>query len=574
MSDAVVKPYKIERTCVPAPDLEQLVLKKVDNKESVFTRMLVKLRNAGLPTSQYGSEVFLPGTLGENSYPWDLFLTLKYRQDWRPSGYGLGDLVYAVSLLPNEELTLEVKTWETSKTQQDMTDATESRNVSDIKNTQSSAAETTDEEQKKEKTYVDGKAGYSGFGFSCSVAAGWSEDVATLNRDVSKRSQQDSQQATNEYKASRQVKMAISRESGSESKTTRKLKNINQFHALNVNYFQLLQEFTVGLQLYDVTMVILGKAPYLDVPFYPLGLAAQQTTIQEMIRASKSAKDVDAFTTKFGISPILVLQQLWTQVLWEGALATRDPIQYPAKEEDRNAFRNRMLEFVRPGPGWVEPDNSGRLRWAYEIRSGKERDCLMYLYSFVPYDAPQAIAVLGNFGMAAEEAYRLVMARKPAETIRLDAPARPQRIDRILSVGPFQNLTVQAFLESKLPEWVDNILQQFTGARQNIGPVPFEGEAAWKTTLPTQAVYADLSLGICSGGEDYYEVQRQFDLELKHAELAKLRMEVEKLTLENQLLQQGKTPSVVIKNPTANTRINLDVAVPQSGAEIGIETKE
>lgn len=567
MSDVeTIKPFKVERVCEAQADIERLVLKPVDSTESVYTRLLLKLKDAALPTSQYASE------FGANTYPWDLFVMLKYRQDWRPSGYGLGDLIYSVSLLPNEELTLEVKTWETSKTQQDSDEKLESSQKSDIKSSQSASAESTTEDQTKTKEYVDAKAGYSGFGFSCSVSAGWSQDVSTLNRNVGKQTKEGSNQAVNEYRSSRQVKMAVSRETGSEEKTTRKVKNSNQYHTLNVNYFQVLREFTVTLDLYDTALVILGKAPTLDVPYYLNGLSEMTTTIKEMIEASQDAARVQAFVQKFGVSPVLTLRQLWSDVLWEGALVDRLAIQYPANEKDRNAFRNTMLQFVRPTPGWVEPDNAGVLRWGYEILPDQVEACLTYLYQFVPYELYQMVALLSAQGLGQEAALSGILALQPGQRLTLDANVRLSENKKILAAGPFQNVTVKEFKEAKLPQWVAHIVDQYNRAQQHTGPVAVDGQPSWKTTFPTQGVWADLGLGICSGGEDYYEIQRQFDLELKKLEVEKLKLEVEKLKLENQSLAQGKAPaSFVIHNPTEKTAINLALSVPSSGAEVDIK---
>jgi hypothetical protein len=66
---------------------------------------------------------------------------------------------------------------------------------------------------------------------------------------------------------------------------------------------------------------------------------------------------------------------------------------------------------------------------------------------------------------------------------------------------------------------------------------PFDN---WKVTMPTHGVYADVALGICSGAEDYYEVQRQFDLEIKKLEIEKLKLEAEKLRLKNTLIEGGR----------------------------------
>ena len=67
-------------------------------------------------------------------------------------------------------------------------------------------------------------------------------------------------------------------------------------------------------------------------------------------------------------------------------------------------------------------------------------------------------------------------------------------------------------------------------------------------------------LGLCSGCEDYFEVQRQFDLELKKLEVAKLELEIEKLKLQNQHYSTtGSVSTVVVKNPTDKTSVNLDL---------------
>jgi hypothetical protein len=567
-NDLLIKPYKIERVCEPRPDIDQLVLKPVDNKESVYTRTIIKLKDAGLPTSQYASEFGGPGRLGENAYPWDLFVMLRYREDWEPSGYGLGDLIYAISLLPNEELTLEFKTWETSKTQQDVTDTTDLRNVSDIKSSQSSSSEVTNEDQSKTKQYVDAKAGYSGFGFSASVDAGWSEDISSLNRNIAKQARDGSRQATNEYKAARQVKVAVSRESGSEQKTTRKIKNINQLHTLNFNYYQVLHEYTITLHLYDVSLVILGKAPYLDVPFYLNGTKNMTTTIKEMIGASQSAQSVEEFVGRYGVSPVLTLRQLWSQVLWEGALATREEIQYPKDDKDRTDFQNNMLKFVRPTTGWVEPDNSGLLRWAYEILPEQVEKCLSYLYKFVPYDIRQFAGVLVKNGFSSEAANNALLSRKAGEAVRMEIV--PQQVEKkILVPGPFYDMPIKDYIDKQLPAWVRSVVGEFEVAQANVGIVNVEGEQNWKVTLPTQGVYADLSLGICSGGEDYYEVQRQFDLELKRLEIKKLELEVERLKLENERFEQDKpASSLTITSPPEQSSLNVNLTPAKGDTQV------
>ena len=626
----IVEPLKIRRVCEPSIPVEQLALKEVDSTESVYTRRMVQLKDASLPSS-----ILHDGVQGPGIVAWDLFLVLKYRQDWKSTGYGLGDLLYTISMLPNEELTLEVKTWETSKTQQDTEDSTDVRNVSDIKQSSSAANEVTTGEEVKTNTHIDAKAGYSGFGFSASVEGGWSEDVNRMQQEVAKETQESSQQATNEYRATHKVKLAVSREEGSESKTTRKIRNINQAHTLNANYYEVLREYEIELDLYAVHLALLGAEvdlaqaieipsastvpqvvflrrqgqeggsstpPGTNRPVDPSGSwvvskpgsgakepdpEEEPLTIGQLLRFSHSPAWVQDFIDRFGISPIKVLWSLWSNPLYDAALVAQDITndQTELRPEDREDFQSTMLQFVRPTDGWVEMDEKGEFRWAYEVRPGQEQALLEYLYPFLPFGVQQLIQRATLAGMELATSYRAVatrtveathvrarpahayqgtwsLAARPAETT---PPLKVAPTDQILVPGPFSGMHLERFSKA-VGEWSEGIMEQLDQVKETIGV-----QRTWRTTLPTQGVYADLSLGICSGAEDYYELQRQFDLELKRQEIAKLALEVEKLQLQNELLKQGKSPSkLVIDHPEGETSLNLYLSTPESPTTVQV----
>ncbi len=608
--ELLIRPYKVERVCSPHPNIDQLVLKEIDMTESVYSRALVKLKDASLPAAIVYDSI---EQMTLSYITWDLFLALKYRQDWRPTGYGLGELLYSISLLPNEELTLEVKTWETSKTQQDETLSVEAKNVSDIKSTSSSTNEVTTEYQTKTHEYVDAKASYSGFGFNVSCAAGWAQDVNDMQKNFGKWTQDNSRQVTNEYRSTRKVQIALSRETGSEDKTTRKIKNINQAHTLNANYYELLREYELGLDLYDVALVLLGDEPQLtsvqlgaskgtykvwpsmpglrcrdDDPSKPM--LDESLSLGRVIQLSHSGTWVQAFTDRYGVSPIKLLREMWSAPLYDSAMVEADWGSGNAQitDEQRKAFQSTMLQYVQPSPGWVEPDQNAALRWGYEIIPGLEDQALMYLYKFVPYSAAQMIARALSGGVEHEVAYEAIGAkyvaasiagplRKPSvSSLEAGTAARTTAAtvqvhdtDKILIPGPFHGWSFEDF-KLRIPDWVKSIINQFQGLER--GPIKVDGKDTWTTTLPTQGVYSDLALGICSGAEDYYEIQRQFDLELKRAEIEKLKLEVAKLELEKQFMEQGKPESsVLIKNPTDNVAISLGVNASNTSTQVEIQ---
>ncbi len=642
-----IEPYSIARLCHPKINAQQLELTPLDLQavtESVYNRVLVELAGASLPATVYNQDeqnvtISLtaaqaapppttriykgptgviptapstspgsgggtgPGTSGSQpSQPvadivdWDAYIMLKYQQDWQSTGYGLGDLLHTVSLLPNEQVTLELKTWETSKTQQDTEDTTDSRNVSDIKTTMSTSTEASVEDQTKTHEYVDAKASYSGFGASAEASGGWSKDVSDMHSQAQKQAQENSQQSTNEYRQSHKVKISLSRETGSEDKTTRKLQNLNQEYTLNVNYFELLHQYNVKLTLYEVDMVVLGAEPDLN---QSIGFMSwwtdipQNITLGQMIQYIGLPGWIDDFVMVNGVSPIKLLRQAWSAPLYYAAPAPGD-VDWSVSDavvttESRADFQTTMLGFVQPSPGWVEPDASGALRWGYVVRPGKEAELLQFLYTFLPSSVQQMVAralqskmdpalaplaAVNRYREAVIPSFRHVLATQSTTigTIKTAPPLVTTEVATIQVPGLFYGTELQN-LDTKIANVVDQFTTEWKKAQDLTNPKShhYQPPITWTVVLPTQGTYADLSLGLCSGAEDYLAVQRQFDLELKRLQIEQAKLQVARMALENQMLAAGKPlSSLTIENPSAGTTIDLNVGMPTTPTTIAI----
>jgi hypothetical protein len=539
-----ITPYRIERVCNPTFDTEQLSLKEVDDTESVFSRTLVKLEDSGIPDLPAVRTGVEQGG-GVDTIPWDLHMLYHYRQDWTPSGYGLGDLVYTTSLLPNEEVTLEVKTWETDRRIEEEEASIDERSLSDIKTTSSNASEVTDRVETKERTYVDAKAGYSGFGFSASVATGWSKDVNTFNQQVARRSRSDTERTTNEQRATRKVKMAVSRERGSESKTTRKLENSNETRTLNANFYQVLKEYAVSHHLERVSLVLLGDEVPINQPVrtergsgvaFPDWEADDGGNISwgRLIHSIRDPSWIRTFIDRYGRSPVGVLREAWSLPLKEGALVDRPWWKTDAaSERERTEFRDRVLRHVRPTTTWVEPDETGALRWGYEVIPGEEADLIRYLLGFLPYSTRQIVGIVLNQGFGHEVAEAAVTGTG-ARTVRIP------ETEHIRVPGPFEGIPIEEFQEDGVGDWADRISAMLAEARETVGPIPVTGDDEYTVTVPTQGVYADVTLGVCSGAEDYFEVDREFALRERAERVREERIRNDLRELIHELLEGGE----------------------------------
>jgi hypothetical protein len=281
------------------------------------------------------------------------------------------------------------------------------------------------------------------------------------------------------------VRLAVSREEGSESKTTRTVKNINQAHTLNVNFYEVLREYDVQLTLYDVSMVLLGAEPDLtrSTGYQTWGATVQDITLGQMIRLSRDPGWLEEFTDRYGVSPIKILRNLWSTPLYDGPLLSGEWINPGSviHREDRESFRSTMLMCVQSTPGWVEPDEKGSLRWAYEVLPGQEKAVLAYFYRFLPGCPQQIMARAGLAQQIPMYAYPRMMALYAEAALSADISGRPEayftqqrslstqplamaETSKILVHGLFENIKI-AQLESSISTKVKSINEQYIRLR-------------------------------------------------------------------------------------------------------------
>ncbi len=178
-----------------------------------------------------------------------LAMYVPWRQGWKLRGYSRGELLHALALAPQEEVTIEVSSWDRRK-----------RSFED--SAQSEFEQTTDftDTEKDSQSVVREVANQSQFGanFGTQVGAKFEVvsfggtaggDMRTAVNDSTKTSFDSLREATRhasmKLRLQRQTKIGETTEIGTEEKVTRKVRNANLCHTLLLNYYEVLTHYDI-----------------------------------------------------------------------------------------------------------------------------------------------------------------------------------------------------------------------------------------------------------------------------------------------------------------------------------------
>ena len=208
------------------------------------------------------------GTPGTTVPAATLGLLLPFEQVWKLKSYERGELISSIVLTPLEEVTIEVFSWDRRKTSIEDTTSTESERVAEgqavDRDTRDVFGEITRNSAFNWGLNGSLTAGMPGkFGLQVGGNVGSNTTVNDVARTTRQALQEATVKSTERVKASRQTKITESVEQGSETRTTRKLRNSNQAYALSYNYFALLARYGVSTSCLksEVALVLQVDAP-------------------------------------------------------------------------------------------------------------------------------------------------------------------------------------------------------------------------------------------------------------------------------------------------------------------------
>ena len=234
---------------------------------------------------------------------------LSMQQEWKPTQFSLGDLLYSVALAPGEEHRVIM----TEKSERYGISDTESFSESESERYASSQSDNTSAifrsamyEQMDAYSHMESKTKSSGGGLLASLWGTASKTTTTASSNASQTNRRDeasrmsnsfnesiARSARNQRTSSRVgIRSATSRES--MGVTSKILANHNHSHALTMQYWEVVRNYSITTRVNDVKLVCY-------VPFKPIAfLPADQKQILEFNDAAVKMKTGNAavnFTT-------------------------------------------------------------------------------------------------------------------------------------------------------------------------------------------------------------------------------------------------------------------------------------
>jgi hypothetical protein len=215
------------------------------------------------PGTSTGPETALPQAQLPDISHYRIAFYLPYRQEWQLDGYSRGRMVNSLTLGPQEEQTIEIFKWDRLSRTLDSTTSFEFAQTSE---SSGSRRDTTDISREVSRQ--------SGFELTSNAKVGFKVDVVNADfgggtsakaglNDADKNARQTIAEATTRaatnVRSSRTLKVVETRESGEETRVTRKLRNHNSCHTLTTTFFEILADYTVAtyLRTDEIRLVLL-----------------------------------------------------------------------------------------------------------------------------------------------------------------------------------------------------------------------------------------------------------------------------------------------------------------------------
>jgi hypothetical protein len=207
--------------------------------------------------------------LGKNrSHPprYEIGFISEYEQVWDLVGYSRGGLVSSLTLAPEEEFTIEVFSWDRSRLEQESSETTETE-----RSVETSSLARVSAQLNSELTETTDRDANVGLGVPLPIGpvnveasgqAGVSNSITQSIKSTVDTISETTRRASERFKSTTQVKVVQTRETGSETRVTRRIRNPNRGRTLTVHCFEVMEHYKITTKLLRAEkFVLLAEVP-------------------------------------------------------------------------------------------------------------------------------------------------------------------------------------------------------------------------------------------------------------------------------------------------------------------------
>jgi hypothetical protein len=183
----------------------------------------------------------------------DVALFLAWRQIWTLKGLSRGRLLHSLSLAPQEEATIELFTWERHRKTLEQSSETDTEQTFEGSDSTKDTSDVYSEvnRQRDFQWQVSGSlratyrpvAGEITLGADASVSN--KSTIGEIGKTTQNRVHETVVKASSKVRSQRVTKISETVEWGSEQRITRKIRNPNLCHTLNLDYYEVLAHYAI-----------------------------------------------------------------------------------------------------------------------------------------------------------------------------------------------------------------------------------------------------------------------------------------------------------------------------------------
>jgi hypothetical protein len=191
-----------------------------------------------------------------------LAVYFEWKQTWTLKGFSRGRLLQSLALAPQEDTTIELLTWDRRRKTLDQSSSTETeQTMEDEQKTQDSnevLRELTRKDEFELKVAGSLDVQYNGGTVNVKIGGQASADrksnAEDVTRNTTKSITEGLHKSSAKVRTQRSSKVTETTEIGSEQRITRKIRNPNLCHTLNLDYFEILTHYLVTTEFNEPGM--------------------------------------------------------------------------------------------------------------------------------------------------------------------------------------------------------------------------------------------------------------------------------------------------------------------------------